>query len=230
MYLGNDFEWTYANALVNFANANGTAARTQMAASLLSAFGSRSSTEVGELRTATKRARGGLVVALQWATLSAARKRRWLEAINAELPEAVGATALFYLHTDGNGNAKLRVKVTEMNDMVLRDAVTIGLSLFVGDDSKWRTCLARCPLPGCGRLFVGLDKTRPTITCSKAHGNALHRAQMRLDNGRRRLADPGDRNDTERLRRRRAELAGLERELSGAKQNAQDFSSRNLWP
>jgi hypothetical protein len=177
MHIGGDWEYSYASALVDFAEA--TDDRRQAAEALLRVFNSDSTFNEAELRRAHAYARKGLATAMHWDRMSEPSKRRYIKALDAVLPSEVSALVGFSL------SGGLRMTVIGTQDVQFLDAVALGIALLVGDNSAWRQRLALCPLDNCKRVFVKSGgKGKPRRTCSEEHRRELHLEQMRRANAR----------------------------------------------
>jgi hypothetical protein len=185
MYLGGDWEYMYAQGLVNFAESKD--GRREAAEALLGAFNSRATFNGAELERAHRYARQGLARALRWGEMSEPSKLRYLKALDAMLPGEVNVMVGFSLfsgrvvrgkperwpHKDG-----LRMFAMGTPGVSLAEAVALGLALIVGDRSAWRKRLAHCPV--CDKVFIkgGFGKGKPRGTCSEEHRRELHLKQM----------------------------------------------------
>jgi hypothetical protein len=181
MHLDSDWEFFYAQGLVDFAHA--TDDRREAANSLMNppdVIGVEHSFTARELERAQSYARDGLAMALRWDGLSEAAKRSYLKKLDARLPKDVNVAVGFSLE-DG-----LQMSTIGAPDTSLMGHVALGLALLVGDNSPWRMRLAHCNLESCGKVFVrgGIGKGKPPGTCSIEHAEELHRGQMRRANAR----------------------------------------------
>jgi len=187
MYLGGNWEFYYADALVKFAGSSKDQRRAA-AKTLLSAFESRYSFSDAELTWAHRKARAGMKFILKWDNkkLTAAREA-WVEALNNKLAGLeIPAVMSFKLDQHEGLSDWTRPSYTG-HPLTLHNGIDLGLALFSSDESVWRRRLKECPFCDpesgrkCGVLFINhsgfAKRGKPSGTCSKEHGKEWHRQQ-----------------------------------------------------